>query len=137
MLIVATSGPWKLGDVIVQLAKICPTHTSWRDCDTALKAILAWAQTPNQEISLFPWPLSLQNLSATAAFRKYPLIDWTARWCSSQDVRERLEASLKTLHTILEHAESVEGVLMPDLEKQTDINSALPAESQISASDTA
>ncbi|KAF9024701.1 hypothetical protein BDZ89DRAFT_112296 [Hymenopellis radicata] len=79
----ASPDPVICRDLVIRLAKICPTHMSWRDCDMELKAILAWAQTPNREISLFPWPLSLQSLSATAAFRKYPLVDWTARRFSS------------------------------------------------------
>ncbi|KAF9003515.1 hypothetical protein BDZ89DRAFT_1240193 [Hymenopellis radicata] len=120
-------------DLVVRLAKICPTHTSWKDCDTELKAILAWARTPNAETSLFPWPRSLQNLSATAAFRKYPLVERTARRFSSRKMREELEICLETLHTILENAEHVEGVWIPDLETQTSIAAALLAESQISS----
>ncbi|KAF9031131.1 hypothetical protein BDZ89DRAFT_637228 [Hymenopellis radicata] len=114
-------------DHIIKLAKICPTHPSWKECDTALKAILAWAHTPNQEISLFPWPPSLQNLSATVlvAFDKYPLVDEIARRFSSQEVRENLEVGLKMLHTILDNTGSVEGVLMPDLENQTSIDESL------------
>ncbi|KAF9031070.1 hypothetical protein BDZ89DRAFT_1159018 [Hymenopellis radicata] len=117
------------------LVKICPTHMSWRDCDTAMKAILVWAQTPNPQISLFPWPSSLQDLSATATFRKYPLVDWIAHRFSSQEVRENLEVGLETLHTILENTESVEGVLIPDLESQTRIDAASASpESQVIAS---
>ncbi|KAF9031075.1 hypothetical protein BDZ89DRAFT_1037642 [Hymenopellis radicata] len=129
--------PEGLENDIIQLAKICPSHTSWREYNVALKAILIWAQSPNPEIPLFPWPHSLQNFSATAAFHKYSVVDWTARQFSSPEVQECLEASLETLHTILENAESVEGVLVPDLEKQMDVGAALLAESQISASDTA
>ncbi|KAF9024722.1 hypothetical protein BDZ89DRAFT_1068830 [Hymenopellis radicata] len=118
----------------VCLAKICPTHTSWRDCDTELKAILAWARISYAEISLFPWPRSLQSLSATAAFRKYPLVEWTARRLSSWSMAKCLEIGLETLHTVLENAEHVEGVLIPDLETRTSIHAALPAEeSQLSS----
>ncbi|KAF9027428.1 hypothetical protein BDZ89DRAFT_1160808 [Hymenopellis radicata] len=131
MLIIAGNPPCRplhsLRDLVIQLAKICPTHTSWRDCDAELKAILAWAQTLNPEISLFPWPPSLQNLSATAAFRKYTLVDRIARRFSDQVMQECLEIGLETLHTILENAQSVEGVLIPDLETQTSIDTAIPA----------
>ncbi len=95
---------YPLDDPVVQLAKICPTHTSWSDCDTALKAILAWAQSPNAELSLFPWPHSLQSLETTEAFRKYPLVEWIARRFSSQAMPENLEAALSVLHEVLENA---------------------------------
>ncbi|KAF9027848.1 hypothetical protein BDZ89DRAFT_790297 [Hymenopellis radicata] len=120
-----------LQDLVVQLAKICPTHTSWRDCNTALKAILVWTQTPNREISLFPWPPSLQSLCTTAAFRKYPLVYWIANRLSSPYVRKHWEVSLEMLHTILENAEGVEGVLIPDLQSRMRIVAA--PESQVLA----
>ncbi|KAF9003519.1 hypothetical protein BDZ89DRAFT_1146019 [Hymenopellis radicata] len=46
---------------------------------------------------------------------------------------ECLEIGLETLHTVLEKAEHVEGVLIPDLETRTSIAAALPEESQISS----
>ncbi len=66
MLIIATG----VDQHIVKLAKICPSHASWSGCHSALQDILTWAQTPNPEISLFPWPSSLQSLNTTEAFRK-------------------------------------------------------------------
>ncbi|KAF8895797.1 hypothetical protein CPB85DRAFT_1329231, partial [Mucidula mucida] len=119
MLIVAVGGgpnfSWLEGR-IVELAKIWPTHASWRDCHTALHDILTWAQTPNPEISLFPWPSSLQSLDTTEAFRKYPLVEWTARRFAMPDMREKLKIALDALREVLENAEHVDGVLMPDLE---------------------
>ncbi|KAF8916071.1 hypothetical protein CPB85DRAFT_366507 [Mucidula mucida] len=105
-----------LDDPVIQLAKICPTHTSWNDCDTTLKAFLAWAQSPSPELSLFPWPHSLQFLETTEAFRTYPLVKWIARRFSSRVMQEKLVAALRVLHEVLENAEHVDGVLMPDLE---------------------
>ncbi|KAF8998630.1 hypothetical protein BDZ89DRAFT_1051529 [Hymenopellis radicata] len=143
MLIVAASAERKVAldecrDCVIRLATLCPTHTSWRECYMALKAILVWAQMPNSEISLFPWPSSLEYLSTTVAFRKYPLVDWTARRFSSPQMREYLELGLGTLHSVLEYTRLVsEGVLIPVLENQMSIEAVLPAESQISASDTA
>ncbi|KAF9049449.1 hypothetical protein BDZ89DRAFT_1057338 [Hymenopellis radicata] len=117
MLIAPGNGPWDFPSSLRDLVKICPTHTSWRDCDTAMKAILAWAQRPNPEIPLFPWPPCLQKLCTdlgtdctTAAFRKYSLVECTAHKFSLQHMRNQLEAGLEILHTILENTEHVEGV---------------------------
>ncbi|KAF8900615.1 hypothetical protein CPB85DRAFT_156590 [Mucidula mucida] len=104
---------------LMKLAKICPTHTSWSDCYTDLKAILVWGQTPKPEISLFPWPRSFHGHQSTDASRActYPCVKQTARRFADPDTQERLRIALEALREVLDNAENVDGVLMPDLEK--------------------
>ncbi len=85
----------------------------------ALKAILAWAQTPKPDICQFPWPASLQSLSTTAAFRKFPLVDWIARRFAYENTEKHLQIALKTLHEVLENAENVSSLQLLNAEGRT------------------